>query len=171
MRGDHKHGNHWFHGEPEVIRKDGFAVSFQMLADDQFRTEALEFFNTLPIALERADMGVVHAMWHPESLDALREFGSATEAFNAFQQKIKEKLDAHPDFSEDEVDMLEQNENPIKVLCSGMETPAAEKFFAGGKWRTLERHKWWEDYDAEDGKLIVIGHFWRRSVHCEFSVQ
>ena len=28
--------------------------------------------------------------------------------------------------------------------------------------RNLERHKWWEDYDAADGRLIVIGHYWRR---------
>ena len=65
------------------------------------------------------------------------------------------------------------------MLSSGLEGKAPEPFFAGGKMRTLERVKWWEDYDptakageggegGEDdtslteGKLVVIGHFWRR---------
>ena len=162
LRNDHKHGNHWFFGEPEVIRKDGFAVSFQVLADQALRDETLEFFQTLPIALERADLGVVHACWDPGSLDLMRGMDSITEAFEMFNERIQNKIKDEGITDPDQIDMLEQNENPVKVLCSGMEVPAAEKFFAGGKWRTLERHKWWEDYTAEDGRLIVIGHFWRR---------
>merc|ERR1712150_260472 len=25
-----------------------------------------------------------------------------------------------------------------------------------------ERWRWWEDYEPEDGRLVVIGHHWRR---------
>ena len=51
--------------------------------------------------------------------------------------------------------MASQNENPVKVLCSGMEVRAAVPFFAGGKMRNLARCQWWEDYPADDGKLVV----------------
>lgn len=57
LRGEHKHGNHWFFGEPEIIRKDAARVcwsnklkrqsskdkeakSFQVLADEEMRAEA-----------------------------------------------------------------------------------------------------------------------------------
>ena len=40
MRDDHKHGNGWYYGESEVIRKDKGATSFQIHApDDAFRSE------------------------------------------------------------------------------------------------------------------------------------
>ena len=31
----------------------------------------------------------------------------------------------------------------------GEERVAAEPFWAGGKWRMVERVKWWENYDDE----------------------
>ena len=44
----------------------------------------------------------------------------------------------------DEIALLEQNGNPVKVATSGLEGPAAQRYFAGGRWRTVERVKWWE---------------------------
>lgn len=70
---------------------------------------------------------------------------------------------------QEEIDMREQNLNPVKVLTSGYEGVrldvkasrwsgrAPEPFFAGGKMRNLERLKWWEDYAAEDGRPAVLG--------------
>jgi len=163
LRGEHKHGNHWFFGEPEIIRKDKEAKSFQVLADEQFRTEVKDFFLSLPMALERDDVVVVHAAWDEESSEKLRQSeGNVIEAYNSFEQKIQEEIKAEGITDQDEIDMREQNRNPVKVLCSGYEGRAPEPFFAGGKMRNLERLKWWEDYAAKDSRLVVIGHYWRR---------
>lgn len=73
LRGEHKHGNHWFFGETEVIRKDKEATSFQVLADENFQREVKEFFLSLPMALERDDVVVVHAAWDEESAEKMRQ--------------------------------------------------------------------------------------------------
>ena len=33
-------------------------------------------------------------------------------------------------------------------------------FFTGGRWRTLNRSRWWETYD--DAVPVVVGHYWRQ---------
>ena len=53
-----------------------------------------------------------------------------------------------------------QTANPVAVLTSGMEAPTQEPFWAGGRWRMVERVKWWERYD--DPVPVVVGHYWRR---------
>jgi len=139
IRGDRKHGNHWFFGEPEVIRKDKFSVSFQILADESFRSEVVEFFSSLPIALEREDVGVVHACWDPESIEILRNTDTTVAAaFDMFNAQTREKIATEAITDPDQIDMIEQNENPIKVVSSGKEVPTAVPFFAGercGTWR------------------------------------
>ena len=62
----------------------------------------------------------------------------------------------------DEIALLEQNGNPVKVATSGLEGPAAQRYFAGGRWRTVERVKWWEREPPPAGRLYVVGHYWRR---------
>ncbi|CAK9075610.1 unnamed protein product [Durusdinium trenchii] len=163
LRGEHKHGNHWFFGEPEIIRKDKEAKSFQVLADEEMRAEVKAFFLSLPMALERDDLVVVHAAWDEESAENLRTFeGSVIDAYDIFDQRIQDGIQFDGITDQDEIDMREQNRNPVKVLSSGYEGRAPEPFFAGGKMRNLERLKWWENYAAKDGRLVVIGHYWRR---------
>lgn len=163
LRGERKHGNHWFYGEPEVIRKDKAAVSFQVLADTAFQKEVQDFFGTLPLVLVREDLAVVHACWDAAAVEKLRAFeGSVTEAFDTFAREVQDTIKKDSITDQDEVDLLEQNMNPVKVLSSGKEARAAEPFFAGGKMRNLERAKWWEDHKPDDDRLIIIGHYWRR---------
>lgn len=190
LREERKHGNGWFWGETEVIRKDKKALSFQFLADSAFRATALDFFGQLPLALERPSgkdgtaVSVVHAAWHPPSVAALRnESGSASRADAAFARRIRRRISQAGNgggvggvaLSDDEVQMLMQNDNPARVLTSGLEQRAKVPFFAGGRLRTLERHRWWLDspaaYAADGGSggdggaassLVVIGHYWRR---------
>lgn len=88
---------------------------------------------------------------------------------------LQEEIQKEGITDQDEIDMREQNGNPVKVMSSGYEgdsaknspnrsktlfnnhltmSPgrAAKPFFAGGKMRNLERLKWWEDYEAKDGR-------------------
>jgi len=56
-------------------------------------------------------------------------------------------------------DAMYQNENPVRVLTSGLEQPVATPFYAGGKWRMVERVPWWKDY--RDAVPVLMGHYWR----------
>eukprot|EP00418_Pyrodinium_bahamense_P077909 CAMPEP_0179074128 /NCGR_PEP_ID=MMETSP0796-20121207/32926_1 /TAXON_ID=73915 /ORGANISM="Pyrodinium bahamense, Strain pbaha01" /LENGTH=362 /DNA_ID=CAMNT_0020771341 /DNA_START=67 /DNA_END=1152 /DNA_ORIENTATION=- len=176
LRRARKHGNHWFWGETEQLcntspdAKPGITspdtASFQVLEDPERQEEYLRFFRGLPLVLERPGVTVLHAMYHRESIDALRanasDAGVAHDAYDeALQQRLAEMQASGQNPTKDEVDMLMQNENPVKVVTTGMEVPAAEPFFAGGKLRSLERFRWWEKYDGQAG-LVVVGHYWRR---------
>eukprot|EP00960_Hanusia_phi_P041463 754997-Hanusia_phi.AAC.1 len=170
LRGSRKHGNLWFWGEEEVIRKDKGGISYQTLADETFRREALTFLRGMPLVLEREGCRVVHACWDQDSIKKLRSFdGDVMEAYLKFQEEVKQQdieLAARRSADEEENRNLEierelnkQNGNPVLVTCSGKEERAAERFYAGGKWRDVDRHRWWNRYEEED--LVVFGHYWR----------
>ncbi len=63
-----------------------------------------------------------------------------------------------------EYEQRKQMDNPLKVLTSGVEQqidyPATKPFYAGGKWRFVERVAWWDVYN--DDVPVVVGHYWRR---------
>jgi hypothetical protein len=52
-----------------------------------------------------------------------------------------------------------QNGNPVRVLTSGVETVTRHPFYAGGKWRFVEREKWWRRYEGP--VPVIFGHYWR----------
>mmetsp|Transcript_91924 Transcript_91924/g.263286 ORF Transcript_91924/g.263286 Transcript_91924/m.263286 type:complete len:387 (-) Transcript_91924:112-1272(-) len=174
LRGECKHGNHWFWGKTEQLCNRSpearhpivapSSPSFQVLLQDDVEREAmLEFFRGQPLALEREGLRVVHAMWHPESAEKIRKFrGDVVVAYDHYTTLLDERLRTDlKDAPKDEREMAIQNEHPVTVLTAGMEVPAKEPYFAGGKMRTLERHRWWESYEGEAG-LVVVGHYWRR---------
>ncbi|EKX31114.1 hypothetical protein GUITHDRAFT_122679 [Guillardia theta CCMP2712] len=183
LRGSRKHGNLWFWGEEEVIRKDKAKISFQTLADEAFREEALSFLRKLPLVLEREDCRVVHACWDDESISKLRSSpGDVMDAYRKFQEEVKHRdseLAARRSEQEGmardieiERELNRQNGNPVLVTCSGKEERAAERFFAGGKWRDVDRNRWWNKYEEE--KLVVFGHYWRsfpRSLSLPLEIQ
>jgi hypothetical protein len=61
-----KHDNNWFFDED--FKEDGMVVP-QVLPDESIRQKVLRFFRTLPIALERDDLRVIHACWHDDMID------------------------------------------------------------------------------------------------------
>jgi hypothetical protein len=64
-------------------------------------------------------------------------------------------LDAHAAVGE-----AEQMGNPIKVLTSGIERKTEAPFPASGKFRFVERVKWWNEYAGN--KPVIVGHYWRK---------
>ena len=52
-----------------------------------------------------------------------------------------------------------QMSNPVRVLTSGVEQRTQTPFFAGGKWRMVERVPWWHTY--QDSIPVIVGHYWR----------
>jgi hypothetical protein len=57
------------------------------------------------------------------------------------------------------LDALHQDANPVSILTSGLERVASKVFFASGKWRMVDRFRWWNNY--EDPTPVIVGRYWR----------
>ena len=171
-------------------RGGGERVPFpSVAASARQRREFLDFFRGWPLVLERDDLRVVHAAWSPRALAKLPVAGDAAALSEAFETTLRADLDrrgvrkaAAVERSEwadlrnpgvrpmallnnvAEEDEAEQRGNPVKILTSGPErrVPYARVFYVGGKWRFVERVRWWRRYRA--APAVVIGHYWRRRV-------
>ena len=183
LRNEEKDGNSWWvnpdkPGEhpAEPVRHEDKAMMHQ-------------FLETLPIALEREDLRIVHACWNSEAIATLRNreadglsvlalykeytaklnqrwaSGAGVDALNnewrVHGGRMKDR-DWTPVFKPAmaERDREYQMDNPLRVSTSGEEQKTDRPFWAGGKWRMLERVKWWQRY--EESTPVIIGHYWRR---------
>jgi hypothetical protein len=154
LLGEEKHDNDWFFGR--AFRENGVVVP-QVLADATTRDMVTGFFRTLPLALERPDLRVVHACWQPEMIDIARAAKDAEELYKHHQQLIEADFAARPYLDEIEQDLEHQNLNPVKVLTSGLEARVETPFEASGKLRYQGRVNWWESYELPE--LCVFGHY------------
>jgi hypothetical protein len=183
LRNERKHGNTWWVDPSEPNEHPAVPVS----ADD--KASMFAFLKTLPVACEREGLRVVHACWSADSIDALRkresEFGTVVEAYEDYVQALnarwsngshvkvlKKEWQAHGERLTDknwkpvympakaQMDREYQMNNPVCILTSGEETQTASPFWAGGKWRMVDRVRWWEHYD--DPTPVIVGHYWRR---------
>jgi hypothetical protein len=146
-----------------------------------------EFLASLPLALEREDLRLVHACWDDERIEALRARNgqaSAVELHRRYARRADDELRTQGRHAEIEtllrlhgpklrdpaaaVPMLEaladsdvhyQMSNPVRVLTSGTEHRAPQPYFLAGKWRMVERGEWWRTYDAQTP--VLFGHYWR----------
>ena len=157
----------------------------QVRADDRTRQEILDFFGSLPLALERSDLRVVHACWDEQQVDGIRGIQDewvtdVSERFTAEQEASLQAWDRFQEATDQEAELREairdpnarpplpsalaelrvrrQNEHPIKVLTSGKEAIADAPHFAGGRWRFERRLSWWDTYGEQ---MVVVGHYWR----------
>jgi hypothetical protein len=180
-----KHGNGWFFDDDHDRAKGRFVHSRRV--EPRERDGLLRFVATLPVALERDDLRVVHAAWHEPSLQQFRSdlaelpYLRLYDAFATGAVETQERARLS-DAAEREStayahllgdrdadvpllvnvgasDVHYQMSNPLRVLTSGVEQLAHRPFFASGKWRMVDRIPWWEDYAA--GPPVVFGHYWR----------
>jgi hypothetical protein len=183
LRSDEKSDNSWWMS-PEKDTKHPMAR-----IDEDEKADLRKFLASLPLALERDELRVVHACWHEESISTLKALtnpgGNAADRYQYYVGKTTERMkenrglawikrewrETNPRLEDPEWDAVMmpakaaldsdvQMRNPIAVLTSGVELPAKQPFWAGGKWRMVERIKWWEDYD--DNVPVIVGHYWRR---------
>jgi len=174
LRNDSKEGNDWF------MAPTSKGVHPFVPATDQQKQNFTAFFMSLPLALEREDLRVVHASWHLDSVAKLATLDggvSALEAFIHFESQLQKSLTPYHITDEMEARLTDkpnqptmdeglanyesgkQMGNPVRVLTSGEELPAEEPFWAGGKWRMVKREKWWDNY--ENPRPVIMGHYWR----------
>ena len=155
LLGHHKHDNHWFFGEPWAL--DGSEEPTPaVLADDRLREAVLAFFRSLPLVLERAGLRVVHACWNASMVDLARRADDVVELYETHRLRIDDRL--RPlDLDAIDRHLQHQNQNPVKVITSGIEERVAAPFEASGKTRYEDRVDWWPDYVDDD--LCVFGHY------------
>lgn len=187
LRLERREGNDWFWSEgAERDRK------FQPCASVSPRQgrALLDFLGRLPLALEREDLRVVHAAWHAPAIRQLREAGADAAVAGQFDRweaaagvaanaaPLRRRVEAEeaqwagsladpacamPMLEATALrDQVLQMGNPLRVLSSGIERAAARPFFSSGKWRFVERVRWWDEY--ADATPVVVGHYWRRLV-------
>ncbi len=183
LREARKEGNGWYFDDNHDRAKQKYVDSRSLESGKRPAVE--EFLRSLPIALERDDLRVVHAAWHPASIAAIRSSGLSTlelyeihkvraEQLGADtglkQQADAEKASVGKAFHDFETrvpllqgvaayDALTQDSNPISILTSGLERVAQAPFFASEKWRMVNRYPWWNEY--VDPVAVVVGHYWR----------
>jgi hypothetical protein len=184
LRGLRKDGNDWFYGDVSVAGQ-GYGP-MRMLAPTA-QTAVRDFFNALPVVLERDDLRVVHAAWQEEAYQALlaRTFTSVLAAFQTFEsdldtaphyQTLRRQSEAekspHSKGLHDPAypmpvlpgvaawNTVRQLAHPLRVMTSGVEVAHETPFFVGGSWRFVERAPWWA---TEPSPIpVVFGHYWRR---------
>jgi hypothetical protein len=190
LRGARKQANGWFF-ERDHDRERGLYGTARSPRDAAQRRAILGFFATLPLALEREDLRLVHACWDDDRIEELRQAArpaSALELYRLHAQRSEERsralgrdeqvereLALHGAALRDpraavpvlealaERDLDYQMSNPVRVLTSGTEHRAAAPFFASGKWRMLERGEWWRSYGSP--RPVLFGHYWRWPTH------
>jgi len=187
LRNDPKEGSGWFFDEKHQEDTEKFG-DYQR-PDKPARENILSFLSSLPIALERHNLRVIHAAWRTDLIEQIRDrkIDTFQDQYDNFEAVLRSKLEkrgindrknleksAHaealkhestpPPFlhAHAEHDEAMQMENPLRVLTSGVERklPDPSKVFrAGGKWRFVERVAWWDEYDER--VPVVVGHYWR----------
>jgi hypothetical protein len=180
-----KEGSAWYFNEREHLEKkyEPFAR-----ASTSEKEEIYQFLASLPIALESDSMRVIHAAWVSSAIEEIRNVSLGTvdnyyinkeielnleietsgllKAYNEEQhQWAKEQIDENCTnipflHHTSKYNLYHQMHNPVRVLTAGVEQVARKQFFASGKWRFVERHSWWDDYN--DTTPVIVGHFWRK---------
>lgn len=184
LTGDDKDGSGWFF-ESRYSRDLPNYAPFQKIKETE-KSGVIQFLNSLPVALQRDDIRIVHASWDQDKIEQIRDIpiGYVKHYHDLWNQRIyreatrnglleryrieKEKWKVEIE-SEDnpppflhafaDYESLQHTHNPFKVLTSGFEAPSQQAFFSGNRWRFSDRLPWWNDYDQDIP--VVIGHYWR----------
>ncbi len=154
--GNRKPDNIWFFHH-ELPAGHPAAARPQVRIEARARRTILDFFASLPLALERPDVRIVHACWDDAAIAIARRATRTDKLHNASQAWIEDAIH-HRGLSDPLAKLARQNDNPVKLLTSGPETLADKPFEAMGQMRHERRVAWWREYT---GPLCVFGHYWR----------
>jgi hypothetical protein len=82
LRGERKHGNHWFYDDRNPEHEREFGPTAYCAPEE--REPILRFIAGLPVALERSDLRIVHAAWEIDAVNDCQGFDAALAAFEHF---------------------------------------------------------------------------------------
>ena len=191
-----KPGNEWFHGLIELVSKDDpTSIQPQFLLRSQEEREELQnFLRPLPLIIEAPGIRIVHSCWNNNAIQVLKNENRSPEVIHDHYEglchqkigtKVREHLTKHPEENPQNLGIRDwlatrdrshhlrifseltlQNDNPVKVVTSGLEKPLATNqapYMAGKKVRYVQRDRWWTTY--EDDEIVLCGHYWRTAPH------
>ena len=185
LREDAKDGSGWFFDSRLASDEPKYGPFVRLSKGDA--AAMLTQLNQLPIALEREDLRVVHAAWCAPQIAMARTLaaGDVRGAYDRYEdqaarqardsrvlQRMDEERRQWPHSLEDhgqkppflpahsERELGKSMVNPLKVLTAGVERECRAPFYAGGKWRFVQRVAWWNEY--VDDQAVIVGHYWRR---------
>lgn len=187
LRNESRFGNRWFMDRSHGEQQSGGEFEHSRIAPQELKPVWLEFFASLPLALEREDLRVVHAARVPSEIEAVRRERRATiDIYQDHATQTEQQLDMEGVLQRGlremeqwgekladrssmvplltglaESDERYQMGNPVRVVTSGVERMARVPFWASGKWRMCERVSWWDEY--EEPVPVIIGHYWRQA--------
>jgi hypothetical protein len=157
LRRQHRPDTAWLFDTDTPYNHHGIPVP-QVRATLAQKRAFLRFFQDLPVALERADLRIVHACWDDDAIDLLRSHVDVMEVYEQHHQRILLELRHAGPHDEVGVALAHQNDNPVRLLTSGPEHRAEPALVVNGKPRHQLRVPWWRNYA---GPFCVFGHYWR----------
>jgi hypothetical protein len=93
LRNEQKHGNHWYFDGDHSEHEETFGPNKRVTAEEANGIRA--FLSTLPVALERPDLRVVHAAWRAKEVEACRTcFGTVLAAYDEFDRQAQQTAPA-----------------------------------------------------------------------------
>ncbi len=166
--------------------ENGWQAPMEIASETQAQ-RILEYFNHLPLGLERPDLKLVHACWHNLSFEQIPFYVTNwSQLYYQYQNQITDMLrtmgfdplemktlyqeyalnlkqdDAPPHLPKlARYYCLNQNLNPIRVITQGLQGDIYpnQPFWSGFQWQITDRQKWWEYYDQP--QAVIFGHYWR----------
>lgn len=185
LREDAKDGSGWFFDSRRAADEPKYGPFARLSKDDA--AAMLSQLGRLPIALERDDLRVVHAAWRAPQIAMARmaPAGDVRGIYDRYEEQAAEQARAsrvlqrmaeerahwphsledaqqRPPFlrAHSERELGKAMVNPLKVLTTGVECECRTPFYAGGKWRFVQRVAWWNEY--AEAPAVIVGHYWRR---------
>lgn len=120
--------------------KRQFAATLSQIEAIPSRWErARTFLMKCPTRLELGGLRVIHACWHPETVDQLPVYINSPELLRRTSKSG---------------DLIDAVENCMK----GPEGPCEPFQDNDGRWRERRRLPWWHTYESD--KLVAFGHYW-----------
>lgn len=169
-------GNHefnlveWWRGRARPKHSNRPTVAQVEAAPARWRP-VLEFFETLPVALELPDLRVTHAVWHQGAFLAVAPALSApVESTHAARAPWRDWVRLHAPYERGaprpglpKEKLPGQSEPALEVFLKGHETAAEAPFEDNdGHTRHQERARWWREESAhvDTEKRVIFGHYW-----------
>ena len=186
LLGESKEGCRWIADPQHPEQQPGGRFSHSRPAPPELKAVWRQFVASLPLALERPDLRLVHACWHATAIAALRaDDRPIAEIYKACEHSIEIALREEGWLAQEATELQEHAsalasadgkppllpamamtslrrnlDHPIKVLTYGPERVADQPYFVMERWRMCQRQRWWDSY--EELVPVVFGHYWRQ---------